>query len=305
MKKQTLIFLFFFRMLPPKDPQEEKKHLQEYEAMMKKAKKLEMKKQKENDKKREQKDRRVKHALYVWEKDIIPNWKSRLNQTRTIVLWNQGIPARCRKRVWALRIGNPLNVTKTTFIECVRRVPLRAKANMDDSHGAPMPIVASNHNTKLYDLYADGKAHDPALYSLQRRQRTSSLDVLREDNEDSDHFASTYSLNSTDDASYSVNGSVGDRSTTDLGSNSSHADEDGNIGLEDDDGDDDDDSTSQEEDIEDDAVDDKILKDPAAINYLNKAIDEDILRTLPSLCVFQVNSSKNDPDPYVTYFCIA
>jgi hypothetical protein len=31
-----------------------------------------------------------------------------------------------------------------------------------------------------------------------------------------------------------------------------------------------------------------MLRDPSAINFLNKAIDEDILRTLPSLCVFQV-----------------
>jgi hypothetical protein len=268
-------------MLPPKNPQEEKKHLQEYEAMMKKAKKLELKKQKEYEKKREQKDRRVKHALYVWEKDIIPNWKARLNQTRTIVLWNQGIPARCRKKVWALRIGNTLNITKSTFNECVKRVPQSVSTNhRDSSHGAPMPILSSN--TKLYDPYSDGLPQDPSLYSLRNQHsKTSSLNVLQEND------SSSYSLNSIEESAN--DDSVDGTSTVDLGSNSSSRVDD--IGLEDDI--DDDDSTSQEEeDIDDDITDDKIITDSATINYLNKAIDEDILRTLPSLCVFQVKQNK-------------
>ncbi|OAC98586.1 hypothetical protein MUCCIDRAFT_150009, partial [Mucor lusitanicus CBS 277.49] len=191
------------RMLPPKDPHEEKKHLQEYESMMKQAKKLEAKKQRESNKKREEKDKKASYAIYTWENDIIPHWKSRIKDKRTMVLWDQGIPPRCRRKVWCLKIGNPLNITKNTFSECTRRVPQAVRqtsksANTTttttngDSHGAPMPIRKE-----------DRHGH--------------------------------------------------------------HA----------------------EDDDEDDEDGHKETQDP--INFLNKAIDEDILRTLPSLCVFQVN----------------
>lgn len=267
-------------MLPPKNPLEEKKHLQEYEAMMKKAKKLELQKQKENDKKREQKERRQKHALYVWEKTIIPNWESKFNQPRTVVLWNQGIPARCRKAVWSLRIGNPLKITNDTFNECARRLPQYSKkSTMDESHGVPMPILSSNHDPYMTSLYSIGK-----------HPTTSSLDVLQgRKNEDENEVSSSHSLNS-DSTPRSMD--VEEESAIDFGSNSSHVED---IGLEDDIGDDD--STSQDE--EDD--DSKVIKNVAAINYLNKEIDEDILRTLPSLCVFQVARKKNTPFITVMY----
>jgi len=116
-------------MLPPKDPHEEKKHLQEYESMMKQAKKLEAKKQRESNRKREEKDKKASYAIYTWENDIIPHWKSRIKDKRTMVLWDQGIPPRCRKKVWCLKIGNQLNITKNTFSECTRRVPQAVRNN--------------------------------------------------------------------------------------------------------------------------------------------------------------------------------
>src|SRR6478735_4209399 len=98
-------------MLPPKDPQEEKKHLQEYQAMMKKAKKLEAKKQKELSRKREEKDKKTSQAIYLWETDIIPKWNQRIQDKKTANLWDQGVPPRCRRKVWKLKIGNRLNIT--------------------------------------------------------------------------------------------------------------------------------------------------------------------------------------------------
>jgi hypothetical protein len=327
-------------MLPPKNPQEEKKHLQEYEAMMKKAKKLEAKKQKETNRKREEKDKKTSYAIYVWENDIIPHWKSRVKDRRTIALWNQGVPPRCRKKVWRLRIGNPLNISKTTFSECTRRVPQGVRNTttttntnnrpLSESHGPPMPIVSTSANTKAYDPYVhhdhlvqqQQQQHQEApLYTMRRQRRTSSLDVLREhkedrlgisstedeETEDDDRCAdftnftnismaerppSTYSFSSsTHEGGHTKSDSVGGRSAMELESKPSQEDnEDDSIGLEDDNEDDDDDDTSSQDEV-DEVDDDKVLKDPTAINFLNKAIDEDILRTLPSLCVFQVRSA--------------
>ncbi|GAN02498.1 hypothetical protein MAM1_0023c01942 [Mucor ambiguus] len=328
------------RMLPPKDPHEEKKHLQEYESMMKQAKKLEAKKQRESNKKREEKDKKASYAIYTWENDIIPHWKSRIKDKRTMVLWDQGIPPRCRRKVWCLKIGNQLNITKNTFGECTRRVPQAVRQNSKntatangDSHGAPMPIVTSNHHT-TYDPYhqhptstAAAASSSEQLYRRTRQRRTSSLDVLRERKEDrhrhhedeedeedeeeteeeeqdrvasfsnftnmpTNHASSsTYSFTSNDDHFDRYSQSEGGRSALELGS--AQGDDD-SIALEDDDNDDDEEETDTNSDQEDghnngDMDDDKVLRDPAAINFLNKAIDEDILRTLPSLCVFQVS----------------
>lgn len=274
---------------------------------MKTAKKLEAKKQKESDRKKEEKDKKVNHAINIWEKDIIPHWKSKLHDKKTIMLWNQGIPPRCRRKIWTKKIGNDLNISKGTFAECVRRVPpsLRASSSTSasKSHSKRRPANSDNN-------MSDNIANDASLYSYRRHRRTSSLDVLRENNEehigvlgteeDEDQFKEVtlseqpHAYNHNFDPypnSFAKTGSLDNgRSAIDLESTESH-DNNGDISLEDDD-DDDDDSSSQEEDNDETHNDDKILKDPTVIGFLNKAIDEDILRTLPSLCVFQVYFPK-------------
>lgn len=292
------------RMLPPKDPQEEKKHLQEYEAMMKKARKLEAKKQKEIYRKKEEKDKKTSNAIHTWENDIIPNWNSKVKDKRTIQLWNQGVPPRCRKKVWRLKIGNNLNVTKTTFSECLRRVPQGVRAK--DSQPVVPATTTTSH--RMYESTTSSSTPELSLYTVRRQRRTSSLDVLREKQEDKLRFddgeysmkssielrpssSTTYSIASGSESHFSSvdnfhkkNESFGGRSAMELDSNHDSRDNDNDdIGLEDDD--EDDDTSSQGDD--DDIDDDKVLHDPSAINFLNKAIDEDILRTLPSLCVFQ------------------
>lgn len=282
-------------MLPPKDPQEEKKHLQEYENMMRKARKLEAKKQKDVYRKKEEKDRKTSYAIQTWENEIIPQWKSRVKDKRTIQLWDQGVPPRCRKKVWRLKIGNELNITKNTFNECLRRVPQAVRTK-------DQPIAK-----KPYDP-ASTNVLDPP-YRIGRQRRTSSLDVLREKQEeqhrfdDSEDYGRRSSMelrpSSSTTCSYATESesgteeshkrgeSFGGRSAMELDSTRNSNTEDDDIGLEDDN--EDDDTSSQEDEGEEDDDDDKRLKDPTAINFLNKAIDEDILRTLPSLCVFQVN----------------
>ncbi|KAG2205705.1 hypothetical protein INT47_008062 [Mucor saturninus] len=269
------------RMLPPKDPQEEKKHLQEYESMMRKARKLEAKKQKDLYRKKEEKDRKTSFAIQTWENEIIPQWKSRVNDKRTIQLWDAGVPPRCRKKVWRLKIGNGLNISKNTFHECLRRVPQAVRTK---------------------DQPPPRKSHEPdPSYGIRRQRRTSSLDVLREQEEhhrfdeadrrslelrpssSTTYSYATESESGTEPNNHKRGESFGGRSAMELDSTRNSTVEEDDIGLEDDDGDED--TSSQDDEGEDD--EDKRLKDPTAINFLNKAIDEDILRTLPSLCVFQ------------------
>ncbi|KAI7904348.1 uncharacterized protein BX663DRAFT_432112 [Cokeromyces recurvatus] len=293
------------RMLPPKDPQEEKKHLQEYETMMKKAKKIEARKKKEMDRKKEEKDKKLSHAIYIWENEIIPNWKKSLKERRTVTLWDQGIPPRCRKKVWKLRIGNQLNITKATFSESIHRLPLHSNYTKKTNdyyqlHGEPMPIIVNEPT--IYDH------NESSLYSLRRQRRTSSLDVLREaegvtstvdttDDEVSEKKTNITSHPQSSSSTYSFT-TVTNTSETSSQHEEQHqhqhqqqqqstgtildTDEDTNYT-----------SSDEEEDpdlvlSEDEHQKMLLNNDPTMINFLNKAIDEDILRTLPSLCVFQV-----------------
>jgi hypothetical protein len=261
------------RMLPPKDPNEEKRHLQQYQAMMKKAVKLDAKKQKEQCRKREERDKKTTNAIHIWENEIIPQWKSKIKDKRTMHLWDQGVPPRCRKRVWKLKIGNESNISKNTFNECLARVPQSVR-------------------TPKKKEYKAQPSHQIDTDIPFRRRRTSSLDVLQEDKEQ-DHTNQLPSPNnsSAEDIQWDTvpenhgeNGFDG-RTAMDLESYDNYS----NVDLPDDDDDtssqDDEDSLDDKE-VEDD--DDKVLVDPSTINFLNKAIDEDIIRTLPSLCVFQV-----------------
>lgn len=276
-------------MLPPKDPQEEKKHLQEYQAMMKKAKKLEAKKQKELSRKREEKDKKTSQAIYLWETDIIPKWNQRIQDKKTVNLWDQGVPPRCRRKVWKLKIGNRLNITKETFVDCLKRAPLTS-ARKPKRTKQIAPTLNSYVGTGNLSLY-------------KQRKRTSSLDVLREKKEDintypSDVEESRYESSEEEDEDDSESGgrpameldfqfeNEEDDTTHDYDEG-----DDENDGDNDDDDDEDDDTDNlylDDDDIESEEDQDKLVNNPTAISFLNKAIDEDILRTLPSLCVFQV-----------------
>ncbi|RUS16132.1 rab-GTPase-TBC domain-containing protein [Endogone sp. FLAS-F59071] len=104
------------RMLPPKNPVEEKRHLQEHETMMKKAKALEAKRTKETQKKKEERDKHFQSALHTWEADILPYWRTKRYDKKTQELWLKGVPPRCRGKVWTLCIGNTLSVAKGELI---------------------------------------------------------------------------------------------------------------------------------------------------------------------------------------------
>ncbi|KAI8986543.1 hypothetical protein BDB01DRAFT_720319 [Pilobolus umbonatus] len=265
------------RMLPPKNPQEEKKHLQQYEKMMKKAKKLEEKKQKEVNRKKEEKDKKITHAMHAWENEIIPEWSVRANDKKTISLWDQGIPPRCRRRVWILKIGNDLNIGKNTFHDCLKRIPQSLRT----------PSKLTLNDPYLLGIYGDNHHYNG------RPRRTSSLDVLRDRKEDTENEMYASSTNSLEGPSpYSSESetrktySQSEEDGSDYNGDAGRMEASDTIDIKDDDGDD---SNSQADDEDMEGEEDKVIKDPVIINFLNKAIDEDILRTLPSLCVFQVN----------------
>ncbi|KAI9274593.1 rab-GTPase-TBC domain-containing protein [Phascolomyces articulosus] len=318
-------------MLPPKDPHEEKKHLQQHQAMMKKARQLEAKKEREHHKRREERDKKMSQSLQIWEDEILTNWKIRVKDRRTHELWLQGVPPRCRKRVWMLAIGNNLKLSKESFKNDVQH-------RTNGSNNGDSTKQRYNNNGNIPD--DRDKRHEPEwirqsieendeLYNLRRVRRTSSLNVLQEDPSERTHYPESIDeheppvlregnyegemehVNDDEDVYHAENLSSNDlhsRRGMDLqemyenqkqeqrqssegkysGESSSHAsgevagmDEDDDVRLGDDIG-------SGDEDDGDGSDLNKIpIDDSETSHYLKKTIEEDILRTLPSLCVFQ------------------
>ncbi|CAO3641064.1 unnamed protein product [Cunninghamella echinulata] len=305
------------RMLPPKDPKEEKKHLQQHEKMIKKALQIEAKKQKQHDRKKEQNNKKMTQAINHWEQNILPQWNKKRMEKKTQDLWLQGIPPRCRRKVWILAIGNKLNLTKETLSTCLRRLP---------STSTPSTIATKKQNRSRYNFsqhellnkennnsdlknkdseYNDGSGdnndhdhQDTPFYRIRRDRRTSSLNVLNEDinkdstldddDDDKDRYSDSNESNSHSDDSNGSALSVNNVNNYEDLVNRNHdmdTQNDDNVLVLDDDEDEDEEDTTDDEDRLQNNQDS--VMDRNMVTFLKKAVDEDIIRTLPSLCVFQ------------------
>ncbi|KAI8393510.1 rab-GTPase-TBC domain-containing protein [Radiomyces spectabilis] len=331
------------RMLPPKNPQEEKKHLQQHEAMMKKALQLEAKREKEYHRRKEQKDKKLSQATQIWERDILPHWNTKSKDKKTRELWLQGIPPRCRKRVWLIAIDNPLKLSKDVFQQCLRRVPqIPRTTHADDKkyeYESSTNIMSNKRANASYehqtlnnnsghsgmersyssDDIQEMEGHtDESFYNFRRTRRTSSLNVLHEDEDkksgsgglevppsprsSSESTTVTYELHRPEENYASQDDQNVDK--TDMGFGGRAAMEllseesldqyrnsfDDSVQVEDDYVLDDEDENGTEDNDNLEALGshpDATSADMTTIAFLNKMIDEDILRTLPSLCVFQ------------------
>ncbi|CAO3590506.1 unnamed protein product [Absidia cylindrospora] len=312
------------RMLPPKNPVEEKKHLQQHDAMMKKAQKLEAKKQKEHDKKKEETDRKMAQSVNTWEKTILPHWSQKIKEKKVQELWLQGIPPRCRRKVWILAIGNNLNLSKESFATCVRRLPPIKRSSQDtkpkytqDSLSPDERKAVENGGAQYTDgtmqTHQDIVSEDSSLFYQQLiGKRTSSLNVLNDMDDDNKYnnfddepltprSTSSSHSNEFNDGNEELQPQTyndkrlqrySDDSISDTMDNATNgrpsADSKDSMELGDDQDDDDDDDRDDDHaaDENSDTMDDTNY-DASTIAFLHKAVDEDIIRTLPSLCVFQ------------------
>ncbi|CAG2165478.1 unnamed protein product [Oppiella nova] len=110
--------------LPAKHPEEDKKHKQEFEEMIRQTRKKElkdMKAKKRMAERQRKQEEQVIEAIKVWNTDLLPNWHKNKNSKKTRDLWWSGIPSHVRQRVWTLAITNDLNITEDMYSHCVSR----------------------------------------------------------------------------------------------------------------------------------------------------------------------------------------
>ncbi|KAK3990934.1 hypothetical protein QBC44DRAFT_59458 [Cladorrhinum sp. PSN332] len=133
--------------LPPKDPNEERRHLKEYQKMM--AQSIEAEKRREAAKRvrSECRDIAADSLMQIWERDILPRWNEAIRERRTRDMWWRGIAPRSRGAVWRRAIGNDLGLTKTSFDAALSRAR-GAEAKMKTGHGT----VEDSRSVASFDL---------------------------------------------------------------------------------------------------------------------------------------------------------
>lgn len=107
--------------LPPKNPEEEKRHLREYQKMMATAMAADKRKAKKQQQQQCLRDTTKESLARVWEQHVLPNWSTVINEPRTRELWWRGITPRDRGTVWQRAIGNDLELSEASYSAALQR----------------------------------------------------------------------------------------------------------------------------------------------------------------------------------------
>lgn len=114
--------------LPPKSRQEDRKHMADWEAMMKQSRAagsfsgrtivaisdllLEEKRRKALQERRLARELKIEQSIYIWEKEILPDWRVVHKNPNLRRLWWNGIPTKLRASMWQQAVGNALALSK-------------------------------------------------------------------------------------------------------------------------------------------------------------------------------------------------
>jgi hypothetical protein len=113
--------------LPPKDPEEEKKHLREYQKMMAKSLEAEKKRAKKHQEEQYKRDNTKESLARVWQENVLPNWNVKINDPKTRDLWWKGITPHDRGYVWEKAVGNDLGLTDSSYQLALERAKAAEK----------------------------------------------------------------------------------------------------------------------------------------------------------------------------------
>lgn len=122
--------------LPPKDPNEERRHLRQYQMMMAASIKADERREAARRTKTETRDNTADNLMHIWENDIIPRWNEAICERKTRDMWWRGVAPRSRRVVWARAIGNELGLSGASFQAALTRseeLELRVKTDRGDA----------------------------------------------------------------------------------------------------------------------------------------------------------------------------
>ncbi|KAF7971690.1 hypothetical protein HWV62_20140 [Athelia sp. TMB] len=107
--------------LPPKNKQEDNRHMADWQKMMKMSRAAEEKRQAALQRRRLARERNIEESLHIWERDIVPDWRVVHKNPALRKLWWGGIPTKLRASMWEKAVGNALALSKDNYKSCFAR----------------------------------------------------------------------------------------------------------------------------------------------------------------------------------------
>ncbi|KAK0481730.1 rab-GTPase-TBC domain-containing protein [Armillaria novae-zelandiae] len=107
--------------LPPKSRQEDKKHMLDWQSMMKQSRAAAEKRRKAFEERRIVRERKIDESIHLWERDIVPDWRVVNKNPALRRMWWRGIPSKLRASMWERAVGNPLALNKDNYRVCLSR----------------------------------------------------------------------------------------------------------------------------------------------------------------------------------------
>ncbi|KAG2155549.1 rab-GTPase-TBC domain-containing protein [Suillus clintonianus] len=107
--------------LPPKNRQEDQKHMADWQAMMKQSRAAEEKRRKALQERRLARELKIEQSIYTWQKEILPDWRAVHKNPNLRRLWWNGMPTKLRASLWQQAVGNALALSKDNYKNCLSR----------------------------------------------------------------------------------------------------------------------------------------------------------------------------------------
>ncbi|KAF8543653.1 rab-GTPase-TBC domain-containing protein [Trichophaea hybrida] len=161
--------------LPPKSKEEEKRHLKEYQRMMRRSQEAERKRVQKERQEQEARERLQNKFSNEWETKIIPHWNRACREPGTRELWWKGVAPRCRGEVWSKSFGNHLAVSAETF-----RLALKRAKEIEAGVKKAPTMYTARERELFVAIHRDVKTTFPELKIFQENGplHQSLLDVL-------------------------------------------------------------------------------------------------------------------------------
>ncbi|KAI6153881.1 rab-GTPase-TBC domain-containing protein [Pisolithus tinctorius] len=140
--------------LPPKSREEDRKHLADWEAMMKESRAAEERRRKGLQQRRMARELNIEKSMHIWEKDILPDWRVVHRDPTLRKLWWNGVPTKLRCVMWERAIGNTLALSRDSYRSCLSRArralssgvfPLDILQEMEDDIVTTLPALHIFH----------------------------------------------------------------------------------------------------------------------------------------------------------------
>ncbi|EJD54286.1 hypothetical protein AURDEDRAFT_51327 [Auricularia subglabra TFB-10046 SS5] len=139
--------------LPPKNKEEDNKHLKDWEDMMRKSRAAEDKRKALVTERRRAREAAVEASIPVWEREIVPDWRAATRDPRLRGLWWNGIPSNLRGQLWEQAIGNDIALSKDSFSRCSARGRRARESGVHPLGPANVAAIEADISTTLPSLH--------------------------------------------------------------------------------------------------------------------------------------------------------